>query len=65
MSKNLSSFSLVFYIDFISLCSLVMKKMERSSYSFTYKGSIPDAINESRNQKKLFMVYISGEFIVD
>ncbi|CAL9764562.1 unnamed protein product [Musa acuminata subsp. burmannicoides] len=34
--------------------------MERSSYSFTYKGSIPDAINESRNQKKLFMVYISG-----
>ncbi|WOL14337.1 plant UBX domain-containing protein 11 [Canna indica] len=35
--------------------------MERSTYSFTYKGSISDAINESRNQKKLFMVYISGE----
>lgn len=26
-----------------------------------YKGSIPDAINQSRREKKLFVVYISGE----
>ncbi|XP_020107083.1 plant UBX domain-containing protein 11 [Ananas comosus] len=35
--------------------------MERPTYSLTYKGSIPDAINEARRQKKLFVVYISGE----
>ncbi|XP_073099210.1 plant UBX domain-containing protein 11 [Elaeis guineensis] len=35
--------------------------MEGSTYSLTYKGSIPDAIAEARKQKKLFVVYISGE----
>ncbi|CAO2141527.1 unnamed protein product [Urochloa humidicola] len=35
--------------------------MERSISSLTYKGSIPDAINQSRREKKLFVVYISGE----
>ncbi|KQJ88655.1 plant UBX domain-containing protein 11 isoform X1 [Brachypodium distachyon] len=29
--------------------------------SLTYKGSIPDAINQSRREKKLFVVYLSGE----
>ncbi|XP_006478858.2 plant UBX domain-containing protein 11 isoform X2 [Citrus sinensis] len=36
--------------------------MERRSLSsLTYKGSIPEAINEAKKQKKLFVVYISGE----
>ncbi|CAO2152101.1 unnamed protein product [Urochloa humidicola] len=35
--------------------------MERTISSLTYKGSIPDAINQSRMEKKLFVVYISGE----
>ncbi|CAN6371800.1 unnamed protein product [Urochloa humidicola] len=35
--------------------------MERTICSLTYKGSIPDAINQSRREKKLFVVYISGE----
>ncbi|XP_008804181.2 plant UBX domain-containing protein 11 [Phoenix dactylifera] len=35
--------------------------MEGPTYSLTYKGSIPDAIAEARKQKKLFVVYISGE----
>ncbi|KAJ4723171.1 plant UBX domain-containing protein 11 [Melia azedarach] len=35
--------------------------MERSLSSLTYKGSIPEAINEAKKQKKLFVVYISGE----
>ncbi|XP_048234071.1 plant UBX domain-containing protein 11 isoform X2 [Ricinus communis] len=34
--------------------------MEHSLSAFTYKGSIPQAIIESKNQKKLFVVYISG-----
>ncbi|EHA8590564.1 plant UBX domain-containing protein 11 [Cocos nucifera] len=36
-------------------------QMEGSTYSLTFKGSIPDAIAEARKQKKLFVVYISGE----
>jgi len=36
--------------------------MERTIHSLTYKGSIPDAINQSRREKKLFVVYISGDF---
>ncbi|GMI90088.1 hypothetical protein like AT2G43210 [Hibiscus trionum] len=37
--------------------------MERSETlsSLTFKGSIPEAIIEAKNQKKLFVVYISGE----
>ncbi|KAF0895922.1 hypothetical protein E2562_017564 [Oryza meyeriana var. granulata] len=35
--------------------------MERTLDSLTYKGFIPDAINQSRRDKKLFVVYISGE----
>ncbi|KAK6255338.1 hypothetical protein SCA6_016643 [Theobroma cacao] len=37
--------------------------MERSEClsSLTYKGSIPEAILEAKNQKKLFVVYISGD----
>ncbi|KAE8653797.1 Ubiquitin-like superfamily protein, putative isoform 3 [Hibiscus syriacus] len=37
--------------------------MERSESlsSITFKGSIPEAILEAKNQKKLFVVYISGE----
>ncbi|XP_002489321.2 plant UBX domain-containing protein 11 isoform X2 [Sorghum bicolor] len=35
--------------------------MERTINSLMYKGSIPDAINQSRREKKLFVVYISGE----
>ncbi|KAJ6866196.1 hypothetical protein NC652_037678 [Populus alba x Populus x berolinensis] len=36
-------------------------KMESSISAVTYKGSIPEAILESKKQKKLFVVYISGE----
>ncbi|XVF29284.1 hypothetical protein REPUB_Repub15cG0107600 [Reevesia pubescens] len=32
-----------------------------SMSSLTYKGSIPEAILEAKNQKKLLVVYISGE----
>ncbi|KAL5539526.1 hypothetical protein UlMin_045181 [Ulmus minor] len=35
--------------------------MEQSLSSITYKGSIAAAIAEAKNQKKLFVVYISGE----
>ncbi|KAJ6419143.1 hypothetical protein OIU84_029285 [Salix udensis] len=35
--------------------------MESSISSLTYKGSIAGAIVESKKQKKLFVVYISGE----
>ncbi|KAJ6991339.1 plant UBX domain-containing protein 11-like isoform X2 [Populus alba x Populus x berolinensis] len=35
--------------------------MRSSISSFTYKGSIAEAILESKKQKKLFVVYISGE----
>uniref|UniRef100_A0ACD6A6P3 Uncharacterized protein n=1 Tax=Avena sativa TaxID=4498 RepID=A0ACD6A6P3_AVESA len=35
--------------------------MERTIDSLTYKGSIPEAINQSRREKKLFVIYISGE----
>ncbi|KAJ0973042.1 hypothetical protein J5N97_021001 [Dioscorea zingiberensis] len=35
-------------------------KMEGSA-SFEYKGSIADAINAAQREKKLFIVYISGE----
>uniref|UniRef100_A0A7N0TLP9 UBX domain-containing protein n=1 Tax=Kalanchoe fedtschenkoi TaxID=63787 RepID=A0A7N0TLP9_KALFE len=34
--------------------------MEQSINSLTFKGSIPEAIMESKRQKKLFVVYISG-----
>ncbi|KDP42865.1 hypothetical protein JCGZ_23807 [Jatropha curcas] len=34
--------------------------MENSLSELTYKGSIPEAILESKKQKKLFVVYISG-----
>ncbi|GJN28147.1 hypothetical protein PR202_gb16235 [Eleusine coracana subsp. coracana] len=36
--------------------------MERTVNSLAYKGSISDAINQSRQQKKLFVVYISGVY---
>jgi len=35
--------------------------MARTINSLMYKGSIPDAINQSRREKKLFIVYISGD----
>ncbi|KAJ6683482.1 hypothetical protein OIU85_007195 [Salix viminalis] len=35
--------------------------MESSVSAVTFKGSIPEAILESKKQKKLFVVYISGE----
>ncbi|XP_044980330.1 plant UBX domain-containing protein 11 [Hordeum vulgare subsp. vulgare] len=35
--------------------------MEITINSLTYKGSIPDAINQSRREKKLFVIYISGQ----
>eukprot|EP00262_Sarcandra_glabra_P007167 TRINITY_DN19792_c0_g1_i1.p1 TRINITY_DN19792_c0_g1~~TRINITY_DN19792_c0_g1_i1.p1 ORF type:complete len:554 (-),score=94.29 TRINITY_DN19792_c0_g1_i1:278-1939(-) len=35
--------------------------MESSSSSLTFKGSISEAIIESQRQRKLFVVYISGE----
>lgn len=35
--------------------------MERPTASLTYKGSISDAIREAQTQKKLFVVYISGD----
>ncbi|KAF7052640.1 hypothetical protein CFC21_060709 [Triticum aestivum] len=35
--------------------------MEITINSLTYKGSIPDAINQSRRKKKLFVIYISGQ----
>lgn len=34
--------------------------MEQSLCSLAYKGSIPEAITEAKNQRKLFVVYISG-----
>ncbi|KAL3506660.1 hypothetical protein ACH5RR_032042 [Cinchona calisaya] len=36
-------------------------KMEQSLSSLTFKGSIVEAISEAKQQKKLFVVYISGE----
>jgi hypothetical protein len=39
------------------------EQMKGSISSFTYKGSIAEAILESKKQKKLFVVYISGNFI--
>ncbi|XP_031274162.1 plant UBX domain-containing protein 11 [Pistacia vera] len=38
--------------------------MERSLSSLTFKGSIPEAIAEAKKQKKLFVVYISGEMSI-
>lgn len=35
--------------------------MENSLSALVYKGSIPEAILESKKQKKLFVVYISGK----
>lgn len=35
--------------------------MESSLDSLAYKGSIPEAIEEAKKQKKLFVVYISGQ----
>ncbi|XP_078150348.1 ubiquitin-like superfamily protein isoform X1 [Carex rostrata] len=35
--------------------------MEKPTEALVYKGSIIEAINEARSQKKLFVVYISGE----
>uniref|UniRef100_A0A6N2ME85 Uncharacterized protein n=1 Tax=Salix viminalis TaxID=40686 RepID=A0A6N2ME85_SALVM len=35
--------------------------MESSISAVTFKGSIPEAILESKKQRKLFAVYISGE----
>ncbi|KAG5226518.1 plant UBX domain-containing protein [Salix suchowensis] len=35
--------------------------MESSISAVTFKGSIPEAILESKKQRKLFVVYISGE----
>ncbi|KAK8940165.1 hypothetical protein KSP40_PGU020890 [Platanthera guangdongensis] len=35
--------------------------MERSTTSLTYKGSISEAIIEAQKQKKLFLVFISGD----
>ncbi|KAL8152119.1 hypothetical protein V2J09_021927 [Rumex salicifolius] len=35
--------------------------MERSISLLTFSGSIPEAITLAKNQKKLFVVYISGE----
>ncbi|KAL4290577.1 hypothetical protein GQ457_14G000180 [Hibiscus cannabinus] len=36
-------------------------EMSESLSSLTYKGSILEAIRDAQNQKKLFVVYISGE----
>ncbi|XP_021291247.1 plant UBX domain-containing protein 11 isoform X2 [Herrania umbratica] len=44
----------------ISSCKEQMESSECLS-SLTYKGSIPEAILEAKNQKKLFVVYISGD----
>ncbi|XP_050373611.1 plant UBX domain-containing protein 11 [Argentina anserina] len=35
--------------------------MEQSLSSLAYKGSIPEAITEAKKQRKLFVVYISGQ----
>ncbi|XP_061991401.1 plant UBX domain-containing protein 11 isoform X1 [Rosa rugosa] len=35
--------------------------MEQSLSSLAYKGSIPEAISEAKKQRKLFVVYISGQ----
>nr|XP_011462624.1 PREDICTED: UBX domain-containing protein 4 isoform X1 [Fragaria vesca subsp. vesca] len=35
--------------------------MEQSLSTLAYKGSIPEAINEAKKQRKLFVVYISGQ----
>lgn len=36
-------------------------QMESSTASLTFKGSIPEAIVEAKNKRKLFLVYISGK----
>ncbi|OWM67400.1 hypothetical protein CDL15_Pgr019860 [Punica granatum] len=38
-----------------------IREMEQSLSSLTFKGSIPEAISEAKIQKKIFVVYISGE----
>lgn len=35
--------------------------MESSTASLTFKGSIPEAIVEAKNKRKLFLVYVSGK----
>ncbi|CAL4913381.1 unnamed protein product [Urochloa decumbens] len=45
----------------IPLPVITVKEVERTISSLTYKGSIPDTINQSRREKKLFVVHISGE----
>lgn len=36
--------------------------MVQTLSSFTFKGSITEAIIEAKQQKKLFVVYVSGTF---
>ncbi|KAL4282339.1 hypothetical protein GQ457_03G025520 [Hibiscus cannabinus] len=52
------------FLRFLSVeFEFLLSKMERSESLSTlaFKGSIPEAILEAKNQKKLFVVYISGE----
>ncbi|XP_076915734.1 plant UBX domain-containing protein 11-like [Bidens hawaiensis] len=43
------------------LIIVYLKQMERSVSSLAFKGSIIEAITEAKRQKKLFVVYVSGE----
>jgi hypothetical protein len=62
MNKNLceASINLNFHnsnSDFLAFCRL---HMEKTTQALVYKGTIMEAITESMSQKKLFVVYISG-----
>ena len=46
---------------FLLVCE---QTMEQSLVSLTYKGTIPEAINEAKKQRKLFVVYISGAHLL-
>jgi hypothetical protein len=38
--------------------------MDNTIDSLTYKGSIPEAISQSRREKKLFVIYISCKIVI-
>lgn len=51
--------------DFVSIVIVdycLFVQMEQSLSSLAFKGSIGEAILESKNQRKLFVVFISGKF---
>ncbi|KAK1379260.1 Ubiquitin supergroup [Heracleum sosnowskyi] len=47
--------------DLVFLVLHTKQKMEQSLSSLTFRGSVTEAISEAKRQRKLFLVYISGD----